>query len=98
MLRQVTEERRASSINHNDILGHLIRNDDSKYHLNDKEIHDQIITILNSGYETVSKTSMMAIKYLHDHPRALQELRVSQIYIILTLIGLEICVIIYATS
>ncbi|KAK7861484.1 cytochrome p450 85a1 [Quercus suber] len=27
-------------------------------------------------YETVSVTTMMAIKYLHDHPKALQELKV----------------------
>ena len=40
--------------------------------------YDQIITILYSGYETVSTTSMMAVKYLHDHPRVLEELRVSE--------------------
>jgi cytochrome P450 len=38
--------------------------------------HDQVFTLLYSGYETVSITTMMAIKYLHDHPKALQELRV----------------------
>ncbi|KAF7146326.1 hypothetical protein RHSIM_Rhsim04G0053500 [Rhododendron simsii] len=31
--------------------------------------------ILYSGFETVSTTSMMAIKYLHDHSSALQEIR-----------------------
>nr|GMC61081.1 cytochrome P450 85A1-like [Ipomoea batatas] len=35
----------------------------------------KIITILYSGYETLSKTSMMCLKYLHDHPKALQHLR-----------------------
>lgn len=30
-----------------------------------------------SGYETVSTTSMMGVKYLHDHPKVLEELRVS---------------------
>lgn len=61
------------------MLEDLLRNGDSKYELGDEEILDQIITILYSGYETVSTTSMMAIKYLHDHPRVLQELRVKHI-------------------
>ncbi|OWM64503.1 hypothetical protein CDL15_Pgr020470 [Punica granatum] len=34
-----------------------------------------MITILNSRYETVSTTSMMTVKYLHDHPEALRQLR-----------------------
>lgn len=79
MLKQIMKKRRASSVTHNDMLDQLLRNEDSNYSLSDEEILDQVITILYSGYETVSKTSMMAIKYLHDHPRALQELRVSEI-------------------
>ncbi|XP_044489546.1 cytochrome P450 85A-like [Mangifera indica] len=75
MLEQIMKERRASSITHNDMLDQLLRNEDCNYSLSDEEILDQVITILYSGYETVSKTTMMAIKYLHDHPRALQELR-----------------------
>ncbi|KAK9277140.1 hypothetical protein L1049_006679 [Liquidambar formosana] len=75
MLKKIIEERRASSLIHNDMLDNLLRNEDSKYNLSDEEILDLIITILYSGYETVSTTSMMAIKYVHDHPRALQELR-----------------------
>ncbi|XVF43258.1 hypothetical protein PTKIN_Ptkin02bG0025700 [Pterospermum kingtungense] len=73
MLKQIMEERRASSIAYEDMLYCLL--DSKKYNLSDDEIIDQIITILYSGYETVSTTSMMAIKYLHDHPKALQELR-----------------------
>ncbi|KAM7464443.1 hypothetical protein LguiA_032564 [Lonicera macranthoides] len=75
ILRQIIDKRASSRRTHNDMLDHLLRNVDSKYQLSDEEILDQIITILYSGYETVSTTSMMAIKYLHDHPRALQELR-----------------------
>ncbi|KAJ4710723.1 Cytochrome P450 [Melia azedarach] len=75
ILQRIIEDRRASSVTHSDMLDHLLRNEDSNYNLNDEEILDQIITILYSGYETVSTTSMMAIKYLHDHPRALKELR-----------------------
>ncbi|KAL5759342.1 hypothetical protein ACOSP7_017867 [Xanthoceras sorbifolium] len=75
LLTKIMKERRASSVTHNDMLDELLRNEDSNYKLSDEEIIDQVITILYSGYETVSKTTMMAIKYLHDHPRALQELR-----------------------
>lgn len=78
MLRKLLEERRASRETHNDMLAHLMKTEENKYKLSDEEIIDQIITILYSGYETVSTTSMMAVKYLHDHPRVLQELRVSQ--------------------
>lgn len=60
-----------------DMLGYLLRNEGSKYNLSDEEILDQVITILYSGYETVSTTSMMAVKYLLDNSRALQQLRVS---------------------
>eukprot|EP00262_Sarcandra_glabra_P014361 TRINITY_DN4196_c0_g1_i2.p1 TRINITY_DN4196_c0_g1~~TRINITY_DN4196_c0_g1_i2.p1 ORF type:complete len:295 (+),score=47.12 TRINITY_DN4196_c0_g1_i2:130-1014(+) len=76
ILREIIEERRASPITQNDMLDSLLKTDDgSRYELNDEQIVDLIITIMYSGYETVSTTSMMAVKYLHDHPRALQELR-----------------------
>uniref|UniRef100_A0A7N0T154 Cytochrome P450 n=1 Tax=Kalanchoe fedtschenkoi TaxID=63787 RepID=A0A7N0T154_KALFE len=74
MLSQLIEKRRAkSSVIYNDMLSLLIQ--DSKYQLTDEEVVDQVITILYSGYETVSTTSMMAVKYLTDHPQVLQELR-----------------------
>lgn len=78
MLRELIEERRASQEDHDDMLGCLMRSDDNRYKLNDEEIIDQIITIMYSGYETVSTTSMMAVKYLHDNPNVLHELRVSR--------------------
>ena len=60
------------------MLGCLMGRDESRYKLSDEEIIDLVITITYSGYETVSTTSMMAVKYLHDHPKALEELRVSE--------------------
>lgn len=75
ILREVMRKRRASSEVHDDMLQNLLR-DETKNALNDEEIIDQVITILYSGYETVSTTSMMAVKYLHDNQEALQELRV----------------------
>lgn len=55
-----------------------MKKEDNRYILRDEEIIDLIITIMYSGYETVSTTSMMAVKYLHDHPNVLKELRVSE--------------------
>ncbi|KAF3324067.1 cytochrome P450 85A1-like protein [Carex littledalei] len=76
MLREMIEERRASQISYNDMLDNLLNSDEStKLKLTDDQIIDLIITLIYSGYETMSTTSMMAIKYLHDHPRALLELR-----------------------
>lgn len=77
ILRQVIEKRRAASpaATYDDMLEHLVRDA-----LNDEEIIDQIITILYSGYETVSTTSMMVVKYLHDNQQALQELRVKDYF------------------
>ncbi|KAE8685925.1 Cytochrome P450 85A1 [Hibiscus syriacus] len=77
ILRQLIEQRRdGEESSDKDMLGYLMRNDDSNRHkLSDDEIIDQIITILYSGYETVSTTTMMAVKYLHDHPTVLEELR-----------------------
>jgi len=71
------QRRRAPEKAHNDMLGMLMAGEETRHSLTDEEIIDQMITILYSGYETVSTTSMMAVKYLHDHPNVLQELRVS---------------------
>lgn len=76
ILTELVEKRRASVVTHDDMLELLVRGKDTKYALNDEEIVDQIITILYSGYETVSTTSTMAVKYLHDNQEALKELRV----------------------
>lgn len=59
------------------MLDSLLENDEnSKAKLTDEQIIDLIIALIYSGYETVSTTSMMAVKYLSDHPTVLQELRV----------------------
>ncbi|KAJ1400898.1 Cytochrome P450 [Sesbania bispinosa] len=71
-LKEVLTKRRSSLATHADILDQLM---DLKCKLNDEEIIDQIITFLYSGYETVSTTTMMAVKYLHDNPRVLEEVR-----------------------
>lgn len=79
ILSQLLDERRASQETHEDMLGCLMGGrGENRYKLTDEEIIDLIITIMYSGYETVSTTSMMAVKYLHDHPKVLEEIRVSE--------------------
>lgn len=75
ILSQLIKERRATKGTEVDLLNCLLKEEKEKYKLSDEEIIDLIITLAYSGYETVSTTSMMAVKYLHDHPHVLQELR-----------------------
>lgn len=76
-MSKIIEERRVASVlPHQDQLNKLLGIIDSKYQLSDEDVINQIITLLYSGYETVSTTTMMVLKYLHDHPKALEELRV----------------------
>ncbi|KAK9742553.1 hypothetical protein RND81_03G181400 [Saponaria officinalis] len=82
ILTKLIEERRATKVKEEDMLGCLLKEEENnKYKLNDEEIIDLIITLVYSGYETVSTTSMMAVKYLHDHPHILHELRKEHIAI-----------------
>ncbi|KAJ4760109.1 cytochrome P450 family protein [Rhynchospora pubera] len=76
MLKKMIDERSASKKSFNDMLDNLLNSDETtKLKLTEDQIIDLIITLIYSGYETMSTTSMMAIKYLHDHPKALLELR-----------------------
>ncbi|KAF3576756.1 hypothetical protein DY000_02033942 [Brassica cretica] len=75
LLSELMRERKDSGETFTDMLSYLMKKEDNRYPLTDEEIRDQVVTILYSGYETVSTTSMMALKYLHDHPKALEELR-----------------------
>ncbi|XP_020211536.2 cytochrome P450 85A [Cajanus cajan] len=75
ILRELLAKRRASSTTHDDILDHFLKNEDGGHKLDDDEIIEQIITILYSGYETVSTTTMMSIKYLYDNPSVLEAVR-----------------------
>ncbi|MED6172757.1 Cytochrome P450 85A [Stylosanthes scabra] len=75
IIREVIEERRKSQEMHKDMLAGLMGNDESRYKLSDEEIIDLVITVMFSSHETVSTTSMMALKYLQDHPNALQQFR-----------------------
>ncbi|EMS53012.1 Cytochrome P450 85A1 [Triticum urartu] len=77
MLEQMIAERRSSGDAQDDMLDALLRSGDdgTREKLTDEQIIDLLIALIYSGYETMSTTSMMAVKYLSDHPRALDELR-----------------------
>ncbi|WOL01456.1 hypothetical protein Cni_G10172 [Canna indica] len=76
LLENLIAERRASSTAQFDMLDSLLRKDDTtKPDLNDEQIIDLVLTLIYSGFETVSTTIMMTVKYLHDDPKALEELR-----------------------
>lgn len=73
------------------MLSCLMRgNNDNRCKLNDEELIDLIITIMYSGYETISTTSMMAVKYLHDHPNVLEEMRVCAKVLIIIAFSIEL--------
>ncbi|GLJ44251.1 hypothetical protein SUGI_0924740 [Cryptomeria japonica] len=81
LLTEILHERRAcqEKQEYNDMIAMLLNVEEdgsfSKFKLTDDQILDLLIAIINAGYETVSTTTMMATKYLHDCPRALQQLR-----------------------
>ncbi|KAJ4809715.1 Cytochrome P450 85A1 [Rhynchospora pubera] len=78
MLGKLVEERRASKCSRsNDILDTILKNSEDTNCViqTDEQIIDQIIAFVLSGYETASIVLMMAVKYLHDHPLAQDELR-----------------------
>ncbi|KAJ4748919.1 Cytochrome P450 family protein [Rhynchospora pubera] len=78
MLGKLVEERRASKCSRsNDILDTILKNSEDTDCViqTDEQIIDQIIAFVLSGYETASIVLMMAVKYLHDHPLAQDELR-----------------------
>jgi hypothetical protein len=65
MLRQMIADRRSSGCTRDDMLDALLSgNEGTRAKLSDDQIIDLLITLIYSGYETVSTTSMMAVKYL----------------------------------
>ncbi|KAJ3709029.1 hypothetical protein LUZ61_012734 [Rhynchospora tenuis] len=78
MLGKIIEERKASKCSrNNDVLDTLLRysEDSNSVIQTDEQIIDHMISFVLSGYETASTILMMAVKYLHDHPHAQDELR-----------------------
>ncbi|XP_010936440.1 cytochrome P450 85A1-like [Elaeis guineensis] len=79
ILEKLIEEKKASPSSQNRMLDSLLRfDDDTEAKFSDEQIIDLVITMVYSGFETVSTTAMMAIKYLYEHPRALEEIRNEQ--------------------
>ncbi|CAA6662926.1 unnamed protein product [Spirodela intermedia] len=87
LLRGLIVERRRSSPSvmkgGRDMLSLLLREEGEEEQdvhqtgpkLTDEQIIDLLISVIYSGFETVSTAATMAVKYLHDNTSALQELR-----------------------
>ncbi|TVU50090.1 hypothetical protein EJB05_01447, partial [Eragrostis curvula] len=72
-------DRRSSGCN-DDILDALLSgNEGTREKLSDERIIDLLITLIYSGYETVSMTMMRAVKYLSDDQKALEQIRKEQV-------------------
>lgn len=72
-LHQVTQnmidDYRADGIEHNDLLAALLASrDDDGGRLGDTEIHDQVITVMAAGTETVAGTLTWVFYLLSQHP------------------------------
>ncbi|KAF3774484.1 Cytochrome P450 85A1 [Nymphaea thermarum] len=82
LLGKIVEERRkpGAEAAGNDILSSIVSKDDkkTKLRLTDDQIVGLLISIIYAGYETVSTTMMMAVKYLHDNPKALRDIKEEQ--------------------
>ncbi|KAL5987900.1 cytochrome P450 [Asimina triloba] len=77
MLGKIMEDRRTSPGDQSNWIDSLLESgESSRFNLTDEQTMDQVITLLHSGFETISPTTMMAVKYLYEHPKVLQELRV----------------------
>jgi cytochrome P450 len=64
-------ERRASSLQHDDLISAMFRaRDESGRGMTDKQIRDQIITVLIAGHETTALALSWTLYLLSQHPEA----------------------------
>ncbi|MBS2966075.1 cytochrome P450 [Actinocrinis puniceicyclus] len=68
--QRLIEDYRGSDVEHDDLLAALIASrDDDGGRLGDTEIHDQVITVMAAGTETVAGTLTWVFYLLSQHPR-----------------------------
>ena len=78
MLIEVLKERKKSMDIHNDMIAMFLNHKEEEHGLSvdlkliEEQILDLLISLINAGYETVSTTTMMPLKYLHDYLEALR--------------------------
>ncbi|XP_078439621.1 cytochrome P450 85A-like isoform X2 [Wolffia australiana] len=76
IFEDILRERRSCACDGKDILDALLHGDEkAQRQITNEQIIGLLITIIFAGHDTVTAASMMAFKYLHNHPRALQEAR-----------------------
>lgn len=77
ILSEVMKERRTKGVTENDLLGCLMDSRDERgEHLNDDQIADNIIGVLFAAQDTTASVMTWVLKFLHDHPKLLESVRV----------------------
>jgi cytochrome P450 len=79
-ISRLIAERRATQVDLGDLLSMLLAAADpeSAQNMGDKQIHDEVLTILSAGYETTSSALEWTLLLLAQHPKAAQRLRAEQ--------------------
>jgi cytochrome P450 len=77
IVSRIITERRASGSRADDLLGVLIdaRDADTNEGMNDKQLRDEVLTLLLSGHETTAVTLGWALLFLARNPDCLERLR-----------------------
>lgn len=89
MLDSIIAQRRKGEGLQQDFLGSLLKKhskdgseaDDDDNKLTDKQLKDNILTLLVAGHDTTTAGLTWLIKFLEENPAALERLRVIYVYI-----------------
>ncbi|KAK4487649.1 hypothetical protein RD792_005697 [Penstemon davidsonii] len=77
MIKCAFDERRLSKENNQDFIGHLLKEVDDKETILTEEIAADIVyLLLFAAFETTSTTITLSLKFLNDHPKVLEQLKV----------------------
>ncbi|XP_022757215.1 cytochrome P450 87A3-like [Durio zibethinus] len=75
VIKDIFEKRKASKFPHNDFLDHLLNEVESQdSYLNEQMAIELVFALLFATYETTSAAITLAIKFISDHPKVLEEL------------------------
>jgi (+)-abscisic acid 8'-hydroxylase len=82
VLSDIVRERRAQGEPGADLLGCLMQSrngdDDGGALLTDEQVADNVIGVLFAAQDTTASMLTWIVKYLHDHPKLLEDVRAEQ--------------------
>jgi (+)-abscisic acid 8'-hydroxylase len=84
VLSDIVRERRAQGEPGADLLGCLMQSRDGGDHhddgalLTDEQVADNVIGVLFAAQDTTASVLTWIVKYLHDHPKLLEDVRAEQ--------------------